>query len=438
MKTLISLWLLSLIALFALPSHAQIGRILVWTGEVSINNQRLTKDQTRPPIQSGDQITTGANGYLQFLTLDGTLVELSEQGHLEFMHYRYQAEATNNLFQLTLYNGKFGSHTGDIKHNQGTFHVYTPAGLFKPRGTHYEIEIIQGEVFIAIWDGAVDVNVEVSGNEQEVSLGEGEDYAYAKIDETGEVTELLAPPENFNEGHSSDPATDTEQPEEARQAEGEDEQRDPQQETSNPSPEGDQATNQINEQPDTTIEAAETSEFTDVATLDLTSTESFNTGEGPAADFSEEQQLLDNQFSEEALQTEVETAETVEESFTPDVIANRTGHVIYSHLIDSQLSSSAGGANNLQIEMSIDFDRGAAQGQLSLSDQEGDWFATFAGGLSANDLKLLINYATHGNELADGQIRSQVTDESNRVNGSFSLYEVNTPTKTVNGRFILE
>ena len=27
--------------------------------------------------------------------------------------------------------------------------------------THYEIEIIQGEVFIAVWDGAIDVVIEV-------------------------------------------------------------------------------------------------------------------------------------------------------------------------------------------------------------------------------------------------------------------------------------
>ncbi len=76
--------------------------------------------------------------------------------------------------------------------------------------THYEIEIISGEVFIAVWDGAVDITVDIGGGGDEVSLGEAEDYSYAKIDESGEVTELLAPPENFKEGHSSDPVSDME------------------------------------------------------------------------------------------------------------------------------------------------------------------------------------------------------------------------------------
>lgn len=65
-------------------------------------------------------------------------------------------------------------------------------------GTHYEIEIISSEVFIAVWDGAIDVQVATSDLAHEVTLGEGEDFSYAKIDEAGEVTELLVPPVNFN------------------------------------------------------------------------------------------------------------------------------------------------------------------------------------------------------------------------------------------------
>ena len=65
-------------------------------------------------------------------------------------------------------------------------------------GTHYEIEIISGEVFTAVWDGAVDVQVATSALSHEVTLGESEDFSFARIDEAGEVTELLEPPVNFN------------------------------------------------------------------------------------------------------------------------------------------------------------------------------------------------------------------------------------------------
>ena len=65
-------------------------------------------------------------------------------------------------------------------------------------GTHYEIEIFSGDMFIAIWDGAIDIQVATSDLAHEVSLGEGEDFSYARIDEASEVTELLVPPVNFN------------------------------------------------------------------------------------------------------------------------------------------------------------------------------------------------------------------------------------------------
>ena len=65
-------------------------------------------------------------------------------------------------------------------------------------GTHYEIEIINGEMFIAVWDGAIDIQVATSALSHEVTLGESEDFSYARIDEAGEVTELLEPPVNFN------------------------------------------------------------------------------------------------------------------------------------------------------------------------------------------------------------------------------------------------
>jgi hypothetical protein len=87
--------------------------------------------------------------------------------------------------------------------------------VLRSRGTHYEIEIIQGEVFIAVWDGAVDVSVGGEGQLHEVGLGEGEDYSYAKINETGEVTELLEPPSTFDDGHSSDPGDDSKEEVEA-------------------------------------------------------------------------------------------------------------------------------------------------------------------------------------------------------------------------------
>lgn len=66
--------------------------------------------------------------------------------------------------------------------------------------THYEIEIVHGEIFIAVWDGAVDLTIPVHAPSSSVTIGEGEDFSFAIVDESGEIAQLLQPPANFNPG----------------------------------------------------------------------------------------------------------------------------------------------------------------------------------------------------------------------------------------------
>lgn len=61
------------------------------------------------------------------------------------------------------------------------------------KASRFEIEIIDGSVFIAVWDGAIDLVVPTTGNGG-VSLGEGEDFSFAVINENGGSTEILTPP----------------------------------------------------------------------------------------------------------------------------------------------------------------------------------------------------------------------------------------------------
>lgn len=172
-------------------------------------------------VQSGSTLTTGPRGLAQLMMIDGAVLALASNSALEILRYEFDRNAQTGNVKMRLVRGAIRSVSGKIKAGRGRYELITPSSQIGVRGTHYEIEIIQGEVFIAVWDGAVDVSVEVGVGDSEVSLGEGEDFSYAKIDETGEVTQLLEPPQNFNEGHSSDPTTDEEQPEEEQQPEGE-------------------------------------------------------------------------------------------------------------------------------------------------------------------------------------------------------------------------
>lgn len=70
--------------------------------------------------------------------------------------------------------------------------------------THFEIEIIEGDMFLAVWDGAIDLTVDIAGFDNTISFGEGEDFSFDIVSEDGEITQLLEAPENFDEGHIED------------------------------------------------------------------------------------------------------------------------------------------------------------------------------------------------------------------------------------------
>ncbi|MDB2512504.1 cadherin repeat domain-containing protein, partial [Luminiphilus sp.] len=71
-----------------------------------------------------------------------------------------------------------------------------------PSATHYEIEIIAGDVFLAVWDGAIDLTVDTFSGGETVSFGDGEDFSFGLVTEDGEVTTLLESPESFSDSVS--------------------------------------------------------------------------------------------------------------------------------------------------------------------------------------------------------------------------------------------
>ena len=191
------------------------GKTMIAKGNVQAyeNQSDVRKLKRRAPIYGVDTVATDANSKAQFRMNDGTLLALKESSKLLISEYKYNEQQGGGSAVMELVEGGLRSVTGAIKSNNGKYELKTPVGSIGIRGTHYEVEIVSGEVFIAVWDGAIDVNVEVGGTDQVVSFGEGEDFSYASINEEGEVTELLEPPANFNSGHSDDPVSEEEEEE---------------------------------------------------------------------------------------------------------------------------------------------------------------------------------------------------------------------------------
>jgi hypothetical protein len=495
------------------------GKTIITRGIVQATDsipglQRILK--RRSPIYGTDVVTTELDSKAQLRMTDGGMIALKENSELLISSYEFNAVDQTGSVVMELVKGGLRSVTGAIKSEKGNYQLKTPIGSIGIRGTHYEIELIVGELFIAVWDGAIDISVEVGGQEQEIVLGEDEDYAYAKIDESGEVTELLEPPENFSAGHSSDPkdaeetkeTKKTEETETTKTAEKTDETKATEatgeesdaagQKTETAGEETDvagQQTESTGEETDVAGQQTETTgeesdaaeqqivaagEETDVAGQQTESTgvesdvaeqQIVAAGEetdiaGPQIQvedeeilvFQEEQSSTPNQ--EQQVQEVVIVVEPIEEetdfitqdiaatelALTPEeelseLIAARTGIFVYdqvSNLVfDTDTDTEAG--SNFTASMSINFDTSEiSNGSLSFDDADGvEWFAAFNGAINGTGLDLGVNFASHGNELADGTIDSVFTQGVDELLNVFELFEVDNAEITTNGRFNL-
>jgi hypothetical protein len=435
------------------------GKTIITKGVVQATDsipglQRILK--RRSPIYGTDLVTTELDSKAQLRMTDGGMIALKENSELLIANYEFNAVDQTGSVVMELVKGGLRSVTGAIKSEKGNYQLKTPIGSIGIRGTHYEVEIIQGELFIAVWEGAVDISVDIGGAEQYVPLGDGEDYAYAKIDESGEVTEFLEPPENFNAGHSSDPKDEeetketkkTEETETTKTAEKTDETKSTEA-TGEESDAAGQKTETSGEETDVVGQQTETaSEETDVAGSQIQAEDE------EILVFQVEQLSTPNQ--EQQVQEVVIVVEPIEEEtdfITQDIaatelaltreeelselIAARTGIFVYDQVSNLVFDTEAG--SNFAASMSINFDTSEiSNGSLSFDDADGvEWFAAFNGAFNGTGLDLGVNFASHGNELADGTIDSVFTEGVDELLNVFELFEVDNAEITTNGRFNL-
>ncbi|UAA39873.1 FecR domain-containing protein [Paraneptunicella aestuarii] len=407
----------SLISGYAAQAATTAGKTMVVKGDVQAFETEADSRQLqrRSPIYDIDTVTTKANSKAQFRMTDGTLLALKESSQILISEYQYEPGNEGNSAVIELVEGGLRSVTGAIKSNNGSYQLKTPVGSIGIRGTHFEIELINGDMFLAVWDGAIDVTVNSGSGSDTVSFGEGEDFSFGVISENGEVTSLLEAPENFNQGHGSDNDGDDD---------GNDRDGD--------SSEGGFANNDGDDDGDN--EGGD--DFGDDSDegVDFGDFDDDNEGgdDGDEGDFASNDSEQDS-----ANQERLEGVLDINSPADPVVIENKVGEFTYSGLVESSFSSTAGGASNLQVNMTVDFDINFMTGDLSLTDNGGEWLALFAGAVDGSDLIIDIGTAYHGNEIADGTINGFFGDNGNRIIGNFNLFEVNTPTTSTTGSFII-
>lgn len=388
------------------------GKTIIARGGVHAT-QSTTTDQRklkrRSPIYDVDVVKTDAKSKTQLRMVDGGMISLKENSELVIAKYEYDATDQSGSVALELVKGGLRSITGAIKAEKGNYQLTTPVGSIGIRGTHYEIELIGGLLFIAVWDGAIDVSIDVgTGDEQSVSLGTNEDYSYASVDEAGTITPMLEPPTNFEQGHSSDPTVDTEQPVEETETET--------------------ASTGSGSETTTTTEESPVDVETEVEEVAATTPTAQTTPEAEPEPEPEPEVVI-------------EVAQEAQEDLVPPVdigelVLARTGTFTYNQISNLQVASTAGATSNFSASMTVNFDNATIPtGNLSFNDAGGEWFAAFNGIINVDKFEMDVNFASHGNNLADGDIDALFLGDLSTVQANFNLFEINNNSISAQGSF---
>lgn len=406
---------ISLLTSFGGYAQSTAGKTLIAKGNVKASaNEQSRNLKRRSVIFDTDVITTGKNSKAQLRMTDGGMIALKQNTELQISDYRFSDENGQGSVVMELVKGGLRSVTGAIKAKNGNYNLKTPTGSIGIRGTHYEVEILDGNMFVAVWDGAVDLTVDVGNGTQTVSFGANENYSFGVVSEDGQVTQLSEVPENFNQGHSEDASEEEEEEEESSdQDDSSSEQQQNSQSTTDSSNDGD----------------ANTSEqiASDVGSLDDNAADIDAIAGGI--------QQVDNGIANIASE-DFDAATTLS---TEELLSQRTGSFEYANVESFQVDSSVSAISNFTMNMNIDFDNALiTSGQMSFGDTGGEWFATFNGIINNAALDLDINFASHGNNLADGDINASFFDGLDSIVGEFDLHEINNPGTKVNGKFLLK
>lgn len=376
---------------YATTEEIVAGKTLLAKGIVNAvnpetNNIRPLKRRSK--IMSVDNITTGADSKAQFSMSDGGLITLKENTEISVSHYEFDKDTQKGSATLEVISGGLRSISGLIKKTGGDYQVKTPVGSIGIRGTHFAVEVAGDDVYFGVYSGNIDIAL---NNNQSLSLGVTEGFAFASVNQAGEITPFTQAPEILSLGYNT----------------------------------SEEATEEVIADENDTPLASLTSADNIFETTTSTANESANSDEyTQIASKKNDQEIIDEIESMEDIQTIAE------------LISERTGTFDYQQITESNVSSSAGNVNDLSMNLAVDFDNGTVPGgSLSFTDAQGEWFATYSGLINIDQLELGVNFASHANKRADGNISANFSNGLDEITGNFDLQEIEDTSANATGSF---
>jgi hypothetical protein len=390
---LIMLLIIGLLFFSSISSSYELaGKTILAKGIVEAtnqSNQEKRKLRRRSNIFDVDNILTGKKSKAQFSMSDGGLITLKENTEIIISEYKFNQKTGEGSATLEVLNGGLRSISGLIKKSGGDYQVKTPGGSIGIRGTHFAVEVVGNDVFFAVYSGNIDVEL---NNQETLSLGVTEDFAFASINEQGVVTTMTQAPTEISLGYSDNELESI----------------------------------SANDSTEDTEDNESISLSTSTEDVALLSGESLSPN------------IIDSEDENSSLYNESEW-QGVTNSPIAELLAERTGTMSYQNISQSSVNSTVGPVSGFNISMTVDFDNASVPGgAFSFSDEQGEWFAAYSGLINIDQMDLGINFASHGNHKADGTIFAGFSNGLDEITGGFNLSEINNVTTSANGSFKIE
>ncbi|MBU2222692.1 MAG: FecR family protein [Gammaproteobacteria bacterium] len=363
----------------AVSAEEQAGKTIMARGTVSATAEQQNRALKRQsPVYRVDLVSTGADSSSQLRMMDGGLLSMQADTELAIRNYQFDQGRSESSVSMELLKGGLRTITGTLPQSGKIYQLDTPVATIGVRGTHYEAILQQGDLYLAGWDGIIDIKVTVPGVNAGFSLGPELPYRFAIVRANGEVEMLLGTPKIFAEQQSPI----------------------------------------LVDQSEFGGQFAQPTELESMQDW-LTASKTL-TMDASGLDFYDNRQLTAS--------WDIQAMDTI----------SRTGMATFDQLTGHSLSSTAGSLSDLSMSMDVDFDGAwVPSGQLSFTDAGGEWFAVFNGVFGAQSLELSVNFASHGNALADGNISALFIDNATGVLGNLNLFELDNPSIRLDGGFEL-
>lgn len=434
-----------------------LGKTILARGSiVAERNNAQEALRRQSPVFQQDVLRSSANARAQFRMIDNALINLQQNSVLRLHDYKLENPSGDGSVLMELISGGLRTVTGAIgKKDKKDYQLRTPTATIGIRGTLYEVEIVSDGMYIAAWNGSI--QVQSHSGQCDIELGDSSQHRFLFVNNDGACTQQTAIPQVFREGHSSDVTP----------------------ETTSAIAESGVVIQPLTENPDielpyramalgyadNVVDKGQANSISSNTPIIVTTDNGvFTAGDGTILAFNQNiggsdrnYQLSWGHWADYINSPDLEGQATPVDddngllwmtylATDADVVESRDGTVRYETVVDSLTQSSMGAVSNLAVQMDVDFDDASVtNGALSAHVPNYTWVGVFDGQITGGDLSLqynggaLVDANTGASSDASGFIDGDfVGNAAEGIAGGFSMTDTNHTDNTIEGFFVVE